>query len=1034
MRGAVFHIRPGRTIGIVIAAVLGVAFFGTIAYLVWRARSNTSGPTPPSVTDTPEPIPGLDDLGSSSGSEIELYDRGDPTRLSARILSARTDPVPERRGMVRMEHPEAWAYLKTGQVIHVRANSGLFYMPDRQREPESGTISGDVVVRVFPPPEGGPTGAEPTGEPLATLRTSTLTFDGNSFEVSTPERFEFTGGELTGAGTGLKLIYNEVAQRVELLEIRRGESVTFTPVAASSARPGPPRGSAPTAKPASAGAATVASGSPGARRTIGPAAAAGTAIETFYHVVLSDGVVVTQERRTLRADRLTAWARLLDNRLPEGAIARLDALAARTEAMTSGEAPGSPAGAAPHAQPRPAPVASAPPAAASMTNDPATEPGPVTLAWTGSCVLRPMDAAPPELLGDHVALRATAEISGAVTFDDAALGGTGRCATLDYGLTTGKLAMSGPGPASVVLALEGAPRGGTLEAVRVELDLRALTAAIPSPGVLNTLAGEGADGAHRQASWNERADFVFDRSGGGLRLREAVLLGKVQASNGTASVRGDRVRAEFAAAPNGASQLTRLTAHDPARVLAQSGDDESLRAEDVDVEFGPGVDPSRPDPVRLVAKGRVHVVGRGSDLACGALDARLARDEKGAVVVMTADATEGVVFARKSDGVTARAGSAHADAATEIVTLTGPDTFVGVDDTRIGGGQIRLDGLARTVTVFGPWTIVQGERAPGEDPILAASGESGLTFDDKAGTAEGAGAIVAVHVPDAASRDRMSAERLRLAFSAGRSGVAGDDPATRRTDRTLLRVTAIGAVEEREGGGPATAESRRYTIDPGGARRLIQAVHVEGPRLIANQEEGVLDVPGPGRAVVRDHSARDVAAEEPKPAPAARAAVGGAASGDMRGDSLFTWDRSMRLDRAGGAMEMDGNVWLTHVRLAEDQAVRVIAEHVTARVKTADGSLGGAGGAELSAASARGAVNVAVGPRDPSKPFDREMTADRLEYDAGTGILEAFAEKGNLVTLFDATRGAPTSAEKMVWDLKKNEIRFVRPQPVVIPR
>lgn len=984
--------------GIVIAAVVGVVFFGAIGVLVVRARL-----TAPPAAPTPEPeAPDLlasEDIGRMRGSDIELYDRRDPSRLAARIRSERTDPVPDRRGMVRMEHPEAWMFLRSGRTVHVRADDGVFYMPDRQREPESGTIRGNVVVRLY---ESARASGADGGEPLATLRTSALTFDGTSFEVSTPERFEFDAGTLSGTGTGLKLIYNEAARRIELLEIRRGESVTHTPASGpagtSAAAPAPPGRAVTTVARAVDGDRPVPD-----RPDPSPAAAE----ETYYQLVLSDAVTVTQGRRTVRSDRLTAWARLVDQRLPSGAIWRLDG----KSADRPGNVPprGEPVRAPAHPDPEPHGGAPRPPAQAVAPTPDETEP--VTLRWTGPCVLRPLESAPRELAEDHVALRATAERSGAVTFRDDALGGEGRCATLEYGLTTGRLALTGPGPSSVVLARDD---GATLEAVRAELDLVHARAVIPTPGIVYAPHEDGE--SRDEISWNERAEFTLARDAdtGASRLREASFAGRSQATDGSALLRGERIRAEFARGLDGATLLTRLVALDPNRVLARSSDEQVMRAEELDVAFAPGADPRRPDPVKLVARGRVAAAGTGGELECAFLDADLARDDRGSVGVTTAVARSGVRFARKDDGVSASAEEARVDAARQVVDLTGPGSSVGADPTRIWGEQIRLLGVERTITVFGPWRIVHGPRPLGEDPVLRAEGTSGLTFDDLSGTAEGAGRVTAVHRPDALRRDTFVSERLRLRFTPD-SGTTASDAGAQRGDRRLLHATLIGAAEEGTGDGRATSESRRYAVaEPGIPPALMQIVYVDGPRLLADVEHSVLDVPGAGRALVRDHTGPS----DPD-------------GDDLRGDSLFTWERAMRLDRAAGSMDMDGNVWVTHVRLAEDQAVRVIAEHVTAVIRSTPGP---SDRVELVSASARGAVNVAVGPRDPSRPFEREITADRVDYDAATGVILASSESGNLVTLFDAARGAPAIAERITWDVRRNEIKLIRPLPVVVPR
>ncbi len=1007
-----------RAIGTGLAAGLAAIFIGGVGLLVLRARLAPPGPAPAPI-EAPELQAPPEELGSITGSSIELYDRDNPERLTARILSKRTDPIPERRGMVEMVEPQAWIYPRDGRRLHVRADRGQFYMPDRRREPESGTISGKVVITLYAPvPDGQVFDAAGT-EPEGTLRTESLAFDGGNLELSTLDRFEIASRQVAVAGEGITLILNEVKERIELLEIRRGESITVHTGAGSGMvrrpgrEPGAPR--APKATPA------------GGEPKSADAGAPAVPVETFYHVVFNDAVEVMSGERVLRADRLSAWGRLVDNQLPENAIARLsqepsEKAAARESAPPAAAGAGGPAPGA----------ASVPVRAAAEPNGEAREP--VTMRWTGSCVLRPLDAAPSELAEDHLALRATAEKTGLVTFADPGVGGEGHCATLDYGLTTGRLNLEGVGPASVALALG---QGDSVEANRVGLDLRTLVGTIPTPGVITSVRADADSPKRGEVSWSEQGRFKLGRDPTGAAiLKSASFAGRVRATDGESSIRAEFLEAELSRTPDGATTLARILAEDPAGLEARLREGDSIRAQRLEIQFKPGADPRKPDPTLLVAQGGVEAIGRGGDLRCGYLEADLVRDADGSVDVSAVRIRDGMRFAREEDGVTAAGEEARADASGRVVDVMGEGAFVGVDRARLLGSQIRVNGDRRTVEVFGEWTFEHGEPRKDGGPPIRATGTSGLTFDDATGVAEGAGGVIAVNAPDDLTRDTLEAERVRLEFTpepSAESPAGGRRP--KPGDRRLLRAVAIGGVLENDGGTNATAEALRWTNDPGteGGRRLVQALRVEAPRLLADDEKGTLDAPGPGKLLVRDlrPEVREGPGEPGTP---------GAEPQDLRGDTLFTWDGSMHLDRATGATEMNGNTSLTHRSMAYDRVVRLIAERLGATIRSAsaasrEGSLSdGAGDTELVSASARGAVHATMGPRDPNLPFSREMVADRIEYDAATGVHEATAGEGNLVTLFESARATATSAERIIWNVVKDEVTFVRPQPVVIPR
>src|SRR5688572_19078169 len=116
-----------RRIGMILAAGLAVVFAGGLGLMIFRGKTRTAatGEAPP---DAPEMLLTPEDLPRAAGSDISIFDRQDPTRLNARLLSARTDPVPERRGMVEMTEPQGWIYLRDGRALHIKGDHALVHM------------------------------------------------------------------------------------------------------------------------------------------------------------------------------------------------------------------------------------------------------------------------------------------------------------------------------------------------------------------------------------------------------------------------------------------------------------------------------------------------------------------------------------------------------------------------------------------------------------------------------------------------------------------------------------------------------------------------------------------------------------------------------------------------------------------------------------------------------------------------------------------------------------------------------------------
>jgi len=145
-------------------------------------------------------------------------------------------------------------------------------------------------------------------------------------------------------------------------------------------------------------------------------------------------------------------------------------------------------------------------------------------------------------------------------------------------------------------------------------------------------------------------------------LEHAAFMGRVLATDGRASIRGESLRAEFTPDAEGRARLSRVVAEDKNRVLARSDEDRKLEAEYVDVAFGPGTTPRRPEPTTLIARGRVEAADRGAELSCGRLEADLIRDDRGRPTVRRAVVRDRVVFAQREDDVSAAGDAATVDA------------------------------------------------------------------------------------------------------------------------------------------------------------------------------------------------------------------------------------------------------------------------------------------------------------------------------------------------------------------------------------
>lgn len=1027
-----------RTIGFIVAIAIAVVSAGVVGFFVIRG-AGSSGDTSADLDHEP-PVPDIRDLaadpinpgspGFGGGSElyVQFTDREDPTRLAGELTSSTVEPLPDKR--YRADAPRAWMYLRDGRTLHLEAERGNFFWPDRARggTPESGVFSGDVVITLYDPVEGRRADPE-RDEPVLTARTDPLRFDFAIGELSTPGRVEVTSEAIDFAGTDARVVFREAQERIDLLEVRQGEYIRYRPATRTASSEAesqptqaqrPPATSGPRANTPAAAEDAVAQRTRAQDPALPEVDPERSGRQSQYRIVFEDQVVVAQDDLSIEADTLEAWVRLIDNQLPEGAVGPRRAMRRVAPALAS--APGA-ASALAHALAH---------ASVSARSDTLASDDEVVLTWTGPLSVRPIGPRAEQLRDDDLTLRFTAVRTGLVKLRDADSGATGRAATLDYRATSRDLALSGPGERTVRLDLPGR---GRVETHRIELDAAVGIAHIPGPGVANLAPRDDQDPRERRRlSWTDQADLQFQVRDGQMTgaLREAMFTGGVDGAYEGGRVRGDFMHAFFEPVDDNTSHIRRLVVR--GSVDAEDGRGGQFRAESADLSFDYDSVRDEPVPRLLTGEGDVVASRPGERLRAESMDVRLAPEPEGdGVRVEHLVATHNVRFDR-ADGVAARADVLRADAGTEVADLEGEQVTVARGDTQIQGRQIRLDGGQRRLTVFGAGTFTHrdGDARGGID-MATAEWLTEMTFDDAAGIVDCVGEAHAVAHAGEMSTDTLRAERVRVHLSPH-----SDDARPQRDDpdaldpgeapRRILAVRAAGSVLDREGGDNARVEARRYqpdaTTDEG--RRLTRLFYLEGPEILADNEQGTLDVPHPGRLLVADRRQRE------QDSRAGSSADPFASDGDgVRGTSLFNWEGDMRMTRRDGRLVMTRNVRLLHRRPGDDIVTELECERLTSRLRerareTDAQTDPDAIDAELIEARAEGAVYLRAG--------QRELIADTLLYNADEATVEADAAEGNAVTVFDDGLAAPISASRLFWDLRRDRMEVRQPGPITTPR
>lgn len=993
------------------ALALAIAFAaisaGVVLYFVASSRSSgesTVAAAPPTIDQAPPEAPPPSGPGqgalSSEWARLQFVDKKDPTRIASEMEWQSLSPDEAQRGRSHISEPRFWIYAEDGHTIHVQSRQATVFMPDQQSEPESGRLDGAAIIRVFGP---GPDGQRRAidleqDRPDLLIVTETISFDSALGEITMPSRCEIVLADGRVEVAHLRMNVSEARRRLELLEAGPGQIVYQLSNRRSSDKrrespaPGGPA-DAPTQQVADAGDQPPA-----------------TPREDLYRATFTGRVAVRQASREITGDALDVWARLLDGSLPEGAFPN-------PRRDDSAPAEPAPQPTDPSALPAVATNASAPETPAAATED-------VILTWGTSLVIRPLSSTPTELSGNnHIALRFTADTTGNVAFADNEAGIAGSCVWAGLAVSTQDLTLSGPGPTAVRIKTRG---GQEMIVPRLDLNLLSGVGVIRGAGVMH-------DG-DRRLTWAEQGDLLFATRRGMMTgsLREAAFRGNVTARDERSQLSGDLFRATFVPTPGASDDAEKVVL---ASLLidgnaAGSNDEGSIRAERIDVAFDTAPD-GDPQPKVVTATGKVRARNDEAELQAGMVEATLAPDERGDLMVTSLEAQGAVALESEKEGISATADHLWYDGMRQAARLTSRNddepASVAHKGSVVSSRIIELDAAARRLVVPGPGTFehepVAGKTSgPLGTTSFAASWTDSMTADNAAGIVECIGGVEVVTDVKQPQVYRAAASYLRLEFEPATEPAPAESAEAPR-ERRLLRAELASSDEAN----PALVESRTYASASAasGERRLEQFFRLTGERIIADDTAGtgaVISVPGPGRAAVYDGRAAEsaLAAEAVSASPAAPFR-----DREFRGSALFTWNGSMDLNRKTDLLTMRRGVRLVHLPLADDPATTLECERLLAKLLFKTSGDNANASADLVRADATGAVYV--------ESATRRLMADGVLYDASRRLVEATASEGNRVTLYDDSRATVTSAARLRWDLAADRIEVEKPSPVIAP-
>lgn len=872
--------RPGASRSALLIA-LGVSLILVSFILIFSTRT---GPGKQSGIDqfSPDDVPdilsapgegvaridGPPQVGETTNARIRLKDRGDASRMAWDIEFARLSPVKDS-DLVEIDRPRAWYLLGDSNLVFIRSDKAEFLMPDITSEPVSGRFTGNVEVLQFERRSDGSLPAPVVSDSAVRITTNWLDFDAVASELSTTETVLIASESIDADCSGLTIVFNEVDERVELLEIPGALVATIRPGAAREDEPAPTTYSGE--EPPTAGAAQPRPAQANAAPKPEPEAPTGP--ETFYAVTFEGSVHVEQPSRQIDADRARVWLRLVDNKLPEESLAAMPshhrdpvglqaALAAMVVASRQPEVP--------------------------TDRDLKLEDN-VLFRCVGPTVVRPMDERPAALgSGDDVALRFESNPGGKVTFTDSVLLAKGESSAIEYGFTTKVLALTGYDGQPTVLAVEDA---GTIVGESLTIGLATGIGQAMGAGVL-TEAGSG-----RSLAWNEQADVVFRTEEGWITgsIEQAIASGTIVLRDEGSEVTAQTINTRFA--PGEKSLIERAVLTGGVRARTERG---SLDADRLDVRFD--TVSGKSEARAVTASGQVRGEQDDSVITAGLLEADLDSNENGKPHVTVARASETVRFTR-ADGAFAEGENLRAELTTETVLVEGAPARVGSGAASVSSRSITLTGgQSRSISVPGPGEFTLTDEA-GTRTLASATWTGAMAFADDSGELEAQGEVVAVSTPDELSRDTLTGEKLfALVQPSDGSAVLGEG-----ADRQLISAEITGAE-----GQNASVEVLRFgeadAVDPSRVTLL------QGPRIEVDNIGGIVRVPAPGRLLVSD---RRLDAAETDTA-------------TMRGSALFDWEGELLLDRPAGEMTMTSRVRMVHRPLGDGAVAELECESLRA--------------------------------------------------------------------------------------------------------
>ena len=947
---------------------------------------------------------------------------------------------PMESGKFKVEKPQARFYLKNGNTLQIQSAKGEVYRPASSDLPETGRFDDGVIIRMY---AGHLHDDLKDKTPIGEMITDSITFNTNIGRISTEEKFFVTSNRFEFSGKGLDVLYNQVAERVEKLDIYKGQYLTYVinqsqtgkdqdkVLSINSTKNKPDTDTAdykiiPVINKDQE-APTDATDADSEIDITNDNHEKKSVKHDYYHIVFSDKVVLRRDRRLIMSDILDAKVHLVDGKLelPGGEVysgkepinqnqAAADVFSPRHLIGLPGELAALILMQTPqnNSEEGGQPAASTDSRRSLLTSgDPRDL---LHINWKGALRVRPLDNKPEILSQDSAYVSFTGD---RVRLLDEDSKDNATCHLLEYYANRKVVLLHGQVGGDLVMR---SGKGDVIRGNDFSLNLTTGLGRFLGKGEAIQAAADNdypdKNATRASIKWNDRMLLTFNVRGESLQdLREAVCEGDVQIDHPEFRLDGDWLRVNFNNS-NVVNESSVKQVEVKGDVQANIYSRGKVACDQITaVMANPSIGNTYPRVV--TATGAV----KASDNTGKMIIADMAEIEFGKSSDLT-DAEEPVIlrFEARSDnndllihgedGVLAAGTHILAENQGEAIQLSGTPATAQTNDGKITANELSLDNKQNIVTADGKGTFNYAHKNQAEfTENLNVSWQDRMIYDGKRGVAHFLGSVSGLYQPEINTENRINCEDLTVTF----------DPRS-EDNNSSSDTLAMGNILSLDAQESASVEHKRFAnIDKS---VLDQLLNIAGSRIIFDNVSRTLDVPGPGRLVIADEqtynqkNSGDNSAEE---------------ISFRTGRTLFSWQGDMHFSADQGSIVMKQDVEMRHRDKPDAELMVMFCQNLSAYTNPvelpgkSDSTIPDEPGVELLRAIAKNDVYIEYGKRI--------LTADQVSYDAGKGLIAAHSNPGNTVMTMQDGDLTPQFMDWLEWNLVSNELQMHNIRPVNIP-